>query len=413
MGALEPFDHGITAPQGFRASGVHCGIKRARKDLALLYTPHLASAAAVFTSNAVKAAPILLAQQRLQDGVLKGVVINSGNANALTGPRGLLDAELMASRAARTLGEHPATFIPASTGVIGRPLPMRNLIFGISVAAAKLAQTREAATHAARAILTTDTVPKEVAGRVKLRDGTTVTFGGMAKGSGMIAPQLRGLHATTLGFVTTDAAVPRETLQAMLERAADATFNMVSVDGDQSTNDLVVVLANGQAGNAPEAADGRFEAALTEALAVLARKIAQDGEGATKLLEVEVQGAEDLDQARRAARAVVSSNLVKAALFGRDPNFGRIAAALGYSGCRLAPDRITLRLVASGGSVLLVRHGEPRAYSGTAAYRRAHELLRAKEIRIVADLGVGASSATAWGCDLSYEYVRINAEYTT
>lgn len=392
---------------------MRCGIKRARKDLAIVYTPHLASAAGVFTTNAVKAAPILLAQKRLREGVLKGIVINSGNANALTGARGLLDAELMASRAARTLGEDPATFIPASTGIIGRPLPMRNIIFGISVAAAKLASTREAATSAARAILTTDTVTKEVAGHVKLRDGTAVTLGGMAKGSGMIAPQLRGLHATTLCFVTTDAAIPHEALQGMLERAADATFNMVSIDGDQSTNDLIVVLANGQARNDPEVADGRFEAALTEALAILARKIAQDGEGATKLLEVEVRGAEDVQQAREAARAVVSSNLVKAALFGRDPNFGRIAAALGYSGSKLAPDRLTLRLIADGGSVLLVKWGEPRAYRGTVAHKRAHELLRSKEIRIVADLGVGKAVATAWGCDLSYEYVRINAEYTT
>lgn len=399
---LKPVPGGVTAPRGILAGGTHCGIRKERKDLAIVYSQVPAQAAGMFTANRVKAAPVLLSRERVRGGVLRAVVINSGNANACTGQRGMADAETMAALAAAALGisnEHVAV---ASTGVIGVPLPMDCLAGGIPALVGSLSAA--GGEEAAEAIMTTDTFPKQVAVRVNL-DGRWATIGGMAKGSGMIHPNM----ATMLGFLTTDAAVPTPLLQDCLRAAVERSFNMITVDGDTSTNDMVLALANGLAGNRPlepgTAALAAFREALEYACIDLARAIARDGEGATKLLEVTVAGARAVEDARLAARAVAGSALVKAALFGADPNWGRVMAALGYSGAEFDPDEVTLHI----GPLKVAEAGCAVPFSE----RRAAAILAKREVRLTVILGDGPGKATAWGCDLSYDYVKINGQYRT
>jgi len=396
---------GVTAPAGFKAAGVAADIKgngSAKKDVALLVSQVPCAAAGVYTTNVVKAAPVLLTQQRTESGRLQAVVVNSGNANACTGERGMADAAEMARLAAAALDLEPDAVGVASTGVIGVPLPMDRVAVGIAAAAAALSP--EGGEDAARAIMTTDTFPKQTAVQVEL-GGVVVTIGAMAKGSGMIHPNM----ATMLGFVTTDAAVTPAALRKALQEGAARSFNMITVDGDTSTNDMVIAMANGLAGNPTVTADSRdypaFAAALEQVLVYLAREIARDGEGATKLIEVRVQGARSLEDARLAARAVCGSSLVKAAVFGEDANWGRVLAALGYSGAQFDPGRVDLWL----GGVQMMAAGAPVAFDEKAAA----EVLRGREVVFTAHLHAGDAAATAWGCDLTYDYVKINGSYRT
>ena len=403
---VERVEGGVTAAEPFQACGLHAGIKRVRPDLALLYAERPCTAAACFTTNQVQAAPVVVTREHLarSGGIAQAVVVNSGNANACTGPRGLEDARAMAREAALALGLPEERVLVASTGVIGVHLPMDRLRAGIHRAVGLL--SRSGGHAAAEAILTTDTRTKEIALRVALGDGRWVHVGGMAKGSGMIHPQL----ATMLAFITTDAPVAAGELQAALAQAVDLSFNMVTVDGDTSTNDMVVALASGAAGG-PELARGsaafwRFSQGLQAVCTFLAREIARDGEGARHLIEVRVTGARTAADARQVARVVAGSNLVKTAVAGGDPNWGRIAAAAGRAGVPLQPDRLAVWL----GDVQVVRAGVPTDYNEEAA----RQALLGDEVRIRVDLGEGgAGEAVAWGCDLTCDYVHINASYRT
>ncbi|MGQ5710213.1 bifunctional glutamate N-acetyltransferase/amino-acid acetyltransferase ArgJ [Desulforudis sp. DRI-14] len=393
---------GVTAPAGFRASGVSAGIKKSKKDLALLVSDVPAGVAGVFTTNQVKAAPLLVTMPRVASGKAQAIIINSGNANACNGREGLDDARVMGSLCARALGLPEEMVLVSSTGVIGQRLPMDRIASGIPLAVAELRTT--GGTAAAEAIMTTDTVPKQAAVSFTL-GGARVTLGGMAKGSGMIHPNM----ATMLAFVTTDAAVAPGALQRAVRNAVEVSFNMISVDGDTSTNDMLVVMANGLAGNEPlepgSAGYAVFQRALDEVCIRLAKAIARDGEGATTLLEVRVVGAPTARDARLAARAICSSNLVKAAVFGRDANWGRIVCAAGYSGARFDPDDFDVYLgdlpVAVGGRALVFDEA------------RASAILAGDPVVVTVDFKQGDGSAVAWGCDLSYDYVKINASYRT
>ncbi|MFZ5901707.1 MAG: bifunctional glutamate N-acetyltransferase/amino-acid acetyltransferase ArgJ, partial [Bacillota bacterium] len=387
---------------GFRASGVSAGIKKSKKDLALLVSDVPAGVAGVFTTNQVKAAPLLVTMPRVASGKAQAIIINSGNANACNGREGLDDARVMGSLCARALGLPEEMVLVSSTGVIGQRLPMDRIASGIPLAVAELRTT--GGTAAAEAIMTTDTVPKQAAVSFTL-GGARVTLGGMAKGSGMIHPNM----ATMLAFVTTDAAVAPGALQRTVRNAVEVSFNMISVDGDTSTNDMLVVMANGLAGNEPlepgSAGYAVFQRALDEVCIRLAKAIARDGEGATTLLEVRVVGAPTARDARLAARAICSSNLVKAAVFGRDANWGRIVCAAGYSGARFDPDDFDVYLgdlpVAAGGRALVFDEA------------RASAILAGDPVVVTVDFKQGDGSAVAWGCDLSYDYVKINASYRT
>jgi glutamate N-acetyltransferase/amino-acid N-acetyltransferase len=390
---------GVTSPGGFLAGAVHAGIKyqdQSRLDLGILFSRVPCTAAAVFTTNKVKAAPVLLDQKRLQKGRVSAVVMNSGCANACTGKRGMADALEMTELAARHTGVKPEDVLAANTGVIGVTLPMER----IRKAIPKVALTVRGGHDLARAIMTTDTVPKEAA--VKAGD---FTIGGMVKGSGMIHPNL----ATLLCFLTTDAAVDNDLLGKALRKAVAISFNMISIDGDNSTNDTVLIMANGTSGGEPITGGSRragvFQQALNKLCVYLAREAARDGEGATKLIEVRVKGAASTKDARLAARTIVSSSLVKAAVHGSDPNWGRVLAAAGWSGAALEESKTELYI----GDTRVVKDGAPVTFDKKAVVKH----LDGKEVAIALDLHLGKGEATAWGCDLSEEYVKINAEYTT
>lgn len=398
---------GVTAPQGFQAAAGCAGLKRdpSLSDLALVVSDSPAAAAAVYTRNRVKAAPLLVCREHLSGGRrVRAVVVNAGNANACTGEQGLADARAMAAETARGLGVAAEEVLVASTGVIGVPLPMETLRAGLAGLPAGLAQGPEADEAAARAIMTTDTFPKYHAVAVEL-DGVTARIGGMAKGSGMIHPDL----ATMLAFFTTDAAVSPEALEAAFRQAVEETFNAVTVDGDTSTNDFAVVFANGLAGNPPVAvgspAYAAFFAALTEVAGKLARDIARDGEGATKFLTVEVVHAPSDGAARAIAKTVAGSNLVKTAMFGEDPNWGRILAAAGRAPADFDPDLADVYLAGT----LVARAGQAASYDEAALKAE----LGRREIDIRFDMRQGEGRARVWSCDLSYDYVRINGSYRT
>ena len=396
-------DGTVTTPAGFLAGATAAGIKTARDgalDLGILCSEVPCVAAGVFTTNRVKAAPVVLCQERLAAGRARAVVVNSGCANACTGEQGVSDADRMAELAADRLGIPADEVLVASTGVIGVPLPMERIVTGVQ----GISVSRDGGHLLARAMMTTDTFPKEIALAVRLGD-REVIIGGVAKGAGMIYPDM----ATLLSFITTDAALDAGLLQQALRRAVDRSFNMIAVDGDTSTNDSVMLLASGLAGNEPlragTAEADLFEAALSEVCCHLARCIARDGEGATRLMEVIVEGALSQKDARLAARAVASSSLVKAALHGSDHNWGRIVAAVGRSGAEMDLSTTDLYLK----DLCLLKSGCPAPFDEA----EASALLSGAEVAIRVCLNLGAESATAWGCDLSEEYVTINSEYTT
>ncbi|MDP3879789.1 MAG: bifunctional glutamate N-acetyltransferase/amino-acid acetyltransferase ArgJ [Dehalococcoidales bacterium] len=406
MGAasIDTIDGGtVTSPRGFRAGATRAGIKQGagdKLDLGILFSETSCTAAALFTSNRIKSAPIILCQKRLKKGSAVAIIANSGCANASTGERGLADAAEMASLAAKSIGVNPEDVLVASTGVIGQPLPMKLIKTGID----RIILSGDGGHELAQAIMTTDTVPKEtaVSGRV---DGTMFTIGGVAKGSGMIHPNL----ATMFCFLTTDAAVEPDFLKSALQKAVDISFNMISVDGDTSPSDIVLILANGMTENQPIAIGSQaahvFQRALEQVCIHLAKAIARDGEGATRLIEVTVDGAASTAEARLAARTVVSSPLVKAAIHGADPNWGRVIAAVGRSGAEVVESKIDLSI----GGIDLLKGGSPLPYDEKSVVR----VFKRSEVPISVHLNLGTASATAWGCDLSEEYVTINSQYMT
>ena len=389
----------VTSPEGFQAGATCAGIKEENKlDLGILFSEAPCVTAALFTTNKVKAAPVVLCQERLQRGRAVAVVVNSGCANAFTGEQGLRDAAEMAGLAAERIGVSPEDVLVASTGVIGEELPMRLIRAGIE----QIVLSTEGGHSLVKAMMTTDTVPKEVA--VRIGDSEFI-IGGVVKGSGMIHPNL----ATMLCFLTTDAAVELDFLKLALRRAVDISFNMVSIDGDTSTNDTVLIMANGLAGNKPISQDSRqasvFQQALDQVCIYLAKSMARDGEGAGKFIEVTVSGACSIAEARQAARTIVSSSLVKTAVYGSDPNWGRIVAAVGRSGVEVVESKIGLHI----GDICVVKGGRPLPFDK----RSVVEVLKGDEVFINLDLNLGTASATAWGCDLTTDYVIINSEYTT
>ncbi len=398
----------LTEVRGIRAWGAYSGVKSKRRDLALIHSEVPAAAAAVFTRNVVVAEPVKLARRNIADGRAQVFVINAGNANACTGEQGRRGAAAVIDAAAEALDLDPSLVIIASTGIIGRPFPTEKIVQGVRESAPKLSSLRLAGTLAANAILTTDTFPKESFSTFTL-GGKGCVMGGIAKGSGMIHPDM----ATMLAFIVTDAEITSSLLDSALREAVDVSFNMITVDGDTSTNDMVGVMANGLAGNPliekPGADFDRFRDELKKHCIELARQIVSDGEGATKQIQYTVEGAPDDRAARRIARTVSDSNLVKTAFFGRDPNWGRILAAAGRAGVDFDPDRVDLHLGTSKQLHQIVAGGRPVDID----HARLKRMMRASFLYVLLDLNAGNGTATAWGSDFSYEYVRINAEYST
>lgn len=397
----------ITDIAGIKASGIASGIKKnGGKDLCVIYSEKKAVAAALFTTNKVKAAPLLLDLAHLRSANTQAIVVNSGNANACTGEQGLRDAGLMAELTAQCLGLEPEAVLVSSTGVIGVPLPMPAVTEGIKAACKAVSGT--GGPDAAAAILTTDTCTKTVTVETEV-GGKTVLLSGMAKGSGMIHPNM----ATMLAYVVTDAAIDKSVLQEMLAESVQDSYNMISVDGDTSTNDTIAVLANGAAGNAAISGFGddylRFREALDYVNKELAKLIVRDGEGATKLIECAVAGAATKADARLLAKSVVSSSLVKAAFFGNDANWGRILCAMGYSGAAFSADKADVFFESCAGCIQLVHGGQPLPF----CEETATGIMAQKLVTIKIDMADGSQTATAWGCDLTYEYVKINGDYRT
>ncbi len=405
---MKIIEGGVTAAQGFEAAGVEAAIKyQNRKDMAMVYSDVPCTAAGVFTSNVVKAAPVLWDQEIIAHApAVQAVVVNSGIANACTGKQGYDCCRQTAEKTAQLLSISSDAVLVASTGVIGNQMPVEKLLAGVEKLASAKTNTREAGTQAAEAIMTTDTVSKQAAVQVEL-GGRTVTVGGMCKGSGMIHPNM----CTMLAFVTTDAAISKEMLQEALREDVVDTFNMISVDGDTSTNDTLVVLANGAAGNPEITSRGedyvRFKEALNYINTTLAKKMAGDGEGATALFETRVIHAATKEEARILSKSVIRSSLCKAAIFGHDANFGRFLCALGYSGVQFDPEKIALYFENEEKSILIYQDGAAVEYSE----EEATQVLASPEVRVLVDMHMGEAEATAWGCDLSYEYVKINADY--
>jgi glutamate N-acetyltransferase/amino-acid N-acetyltransferase len=399
---------GLSEVRGFSFIGVRAGIKRKGLDLALIKSDiGPVPAAGVFTSNLVKAAPVLLTMKNLKGGKLGAVFINSGRANCLTGIRGQRDAEEIAKTVAKLLRIEPTHVGVLSTGLIGAPLPMVKVKRGILKAVSNLRRDREASLKVSQAMMTTDTFPKEVAVATRLEDGTEVRIAGVAKGSGMIRPKL----ATMLAVILTDAKATPGGLRLALRNSVEKSFNMITVDNDTSTNDSVLILASGLAGGKEISArnvDSNFQEALDFVTTELAKMIVRDGEGAKHFFEVKVERARNFYEAKFAALAVAGSNLVKAAIFGEDPNWGRVVAALGASGANFNPSNLSVWFESEKEKVCVIRKGIPLKNA-----ERARNVMREKEFRIRIDLAEGEASATAWGCDLTFDYVKINARYRT
>lgn len=398
---------GVCAAKGFMAGGIHCGIRknRTKKDLALIFSEVPCTAAAVYTQNLVKGAPLTVTKKHLSDGVAQAVICNSGNANTCNAD-GIEIAEKMSEAAAKALGISADSIVVASTGVIGQPLPLEPITAAIPDLAKNLSADGSAA--AGEAIMTTDTTLKEIAVEFSA-GGKTCRIGGIAKGSGMIHPNM----ATMLVFITTDAAISSSLLQKALSSDITETFNMLSIDGDTSTNDMVSVLANGLAGNEEITEEGEdfnaFMKALNTVTVHLCRMIAGDGEGATKLLECKVNGAQDLLTAKTVAKSVICSSLLKAAMFGADANWGRVLCAIGYSGADVDVSKVDVSFNSEKGTVAVCKNGSGVDFSEEIA----KEILLEKEIEILVSLNNGTYEATAWGCDLTYDYVKINGDYRT
>lgn len=399
---------GVTAAKGYEAASTAAGIKyQGRTDMALIYSQVPCVSAGTFTTNVVKAAPVKWDRQIVDSGAgVQAVVVNSGIANACTGEEGMGYCKETAEAAAKALNIDAAGVLVGSTGVIGMQLPMQKLVDGIQVLAGKKAEGLQSGHDAALAIMTTDTVEKEMAVEIEI-GGKTVTIGGMSKGSGMIHPNM----CTMLAFITTDAAITKEALQKALSEDVEDTYNMISVDGDTSTNDTAILLANGLAGNqeityaSPEYET--FKEALHMVNETLAKKMAGDGEGATALFEVKVVGAESIKQAKTLAKSVVCSNLTKAAIAGHDANWGRILCAMGYSGAQFDPEKVDLFFESKAGKIQIIENGTAVDYSEAEATK----ILSEPEVTAIADVKMGDKTATAWGCDLTHGYIEINADY--
>ena len=398
---MKIIEGGVCAVEGVTAAGA-C---QDEYGIAVIVCKN-SNASAVFTSNKLVAAPVIITKEAVLNGKLSAIVVNSGNANCFTGEQGMKDGYTMAAKVAQKLDLDENDVAVASTGIIGRELPMDIINPLIDKAVERLEHSSNSSTFAAEAIMTTDTISKEFAVETELKNGKKVRIGGITKGSGMIAPNM----GTMLSFITTDIDASFDELENALKTAVDATFNMVVVDGDESTNDTVVLMASGSSGSS---IDENFQEALEYLCSQLARMIAKDGEGASKLMEVEITGATSTHDARSAAKAVVSSPLVKTALFGADPNWGRIAAAVGYSNADMDEKSISISLKSGAKQANIVESGVVNAYEGTQELEDAEEIMKEKDIKITIDLGLGDGVATAFGCDLSYDYVRINSEYST
>lgn len=405
---MKMIDGGVTAAKGFLSASAAAGIKyKDRTDMAMIYSEEPCVAAGTFTTNLVKAAPVKWDQQVVYHcGKAQAVVINAGIANACTGEEGLGYCKATAEAAAEVLKIPSDQVLVASTGVIGMQLPIDRIVAGVKMMAPALDGSIESGTRSAQAIMTTDTRKKEVAVQVEL-GGKTVTIGGMCKGSGMIHPNM----CTMLGFVTTDACISGKLLQQALSEDVKDTYNMVSIDGDTSTNDTVLLLANGMAGNPEITEENEDYQAFKEALHIinetLAKKIAGDGEGCTALFEVKIIGAATKEQAVTLSKSVITSNLTKAAIFGHDANWGRILCAMGYSGAQFDPEKVDLFFESAAGKMQIIENGVAVDYSE----EEATKILSQPEVTAIADIKMGDASATAWGCDLTFDYVKINADY--
>lgn len=405
---MKTVEGGVCAAKGFQAAGVEAGVKyKDRKDMALVYSEAPCVCAGTFTTNVVKAAPVLWDRELVENApFVQAVVVNSGIANACTGKEGFCCCKAEAKEAAKWLQIPENSVLLGSTGVIGMQMPVDRLKTGIAALAEKKEHSVKAADDAAKAIMTTDTVDKQIAVSFEV-GGKTVTMGGMCKGSGMIHPNM----CTMLSFVTCDAAISKELLTKAVKESVADTFNMISVDGDTSTNDTFLFLANGMAGNPEIAEEGEAYEAFKEALlfinTTMAKKLAGDGEGATALVEVRITGAEDKEAAKLLAKSVICSSLTKAAIFGHDANWGRILCALGYSGAAFDPEKVELFFQSKSGRIQIYKNGSAADYSE----EEATKILSDDEVTILADMHMGGAEAAAWGCDLSYEYVKINADY--
>ena len=404
---MKMIEGGVTAAQGFVAGGIHCGVRKnkSKPDLAMIYSESPCTAAAVYTRNLVKGAPILVTKENLKNGQAKAVICNSGNANTCNAD-GVEKARAMCELTGKALGIDPQDVVVASTGVIGQPLPLEPIAAGIPELAKTLSP--EGSLGAATAIMTTDTIPKEAAAEVEI-GGKTVRMGGISKGSGMIHPNM----ATMLCFVTTDCAITPEMLDKAIHQVTDCTFNMISVDGDTSTNDTFAILANGAAGNQEIQEEGADYDAFVEALEAVCRKLSKlmagDGEGATKLLVCKVEGASDMLTAKTVAKSVICSTLFKAAMFGADANWGRVLCAIGYSGADVDVEKIDVSFRSQAGQVDVCVNGAGIPFSE----EKASQVLGEKEIEILIHLHLGQVKAEAYGCDLTYDYVKINGDYRT
>lgn len=393
----------VTLPKGFKAGGIHCGLKKnSNLDLGYIVSEVPATAAGVYTTNVFQAAPLVVTQESIaKEKKIQAIIVNSGNANSCTGDQGFKDAYDMQKQFASELGIKEHYVAVTSTGVIGEKMPMDKVLTGIKHI---LEKENEAESKFKGAILTTDLAPKNIGVQIKV-DGKTISIGGAAKGSGMIHPNM----ATMLGFVTTDANIEHESLSVALKEVTNQTFNMITVDGDTSTNDMVLVMANGMAGNDTLTIDhpqwNTFVKGLQMVCQELAKKIAKDGEGATKLIEVQVNSANNQSDARAVGKSIISSNLVKTAIYGTDPNWGRIVSAIGYSGVPVKPNLVKVSI----GSFVVFEDGLPCPINE----EEVKEYLEQDTIQIIVELNQGEHSAAAWGCDLTYDYIKINASYRT
>lgn len=405
---IKRIEGGVTSPAGFKATGIHCGLRKNKnkKDLALILADKPCNAAAIYTTNKVFGAPITVTREHLKNGIAQAVIVNSGNANTCN-PDGVEKANKMCEALAHYLGIKEDDVVVASTGVIGMPLPLEPIVNGIPALCDSLGYTHEDGYAAAAAIMTTDTRLKQIAAETVI-GGVKVKIGGMAKGSGMIQPNM----ATMLSFITTDCAVSSDVLKVILKRVADNTFNMVSVDSDTSTNDTLCIMSSGLAGNeeindinSEECAE--FEALLEFICKNLARKMAADGEGASKLLECRIRNCDNLINARILAKSVINSPLVKTAMYGADANWGRILCALGYAGVEIDPSKVDVNFISNAGEINVCKNGGSVGFDE----EKAKEVLLEDTIIIDVNMNMGTECATAYGCDLTYEYVRINGDY--
>lgn len=407
MSFIKELDGGFSVIENLKVSGAREG----KYGVSIIVSPNSA-ASAVFTSNKVVAAPVKYTKNVLKKGIISAVFVNSGNANCFTGQQGIKDCETLVELVAKDLKLPKDEIAISSTGVIGREMPIDIISKVAYESLSSLGDKPENSLAAAKAIMTTDTFPKECAVEVTLTTGEKVKIAGITKGSGMIAPNM----GTMLSFIVTDAVIPSNEINQALKKAADISFNMIVVDGDESTNDTCLMMANGASG-IEVVRDGEMDSNFQEALNYicidLAKKMARDGEGATKFIEANVYGAKNDEDARLAAKSIISSSLFKSAVFGGDPNWGRIVSAIGYSGCELDPDIVTISIADDVDDVDLVKKGEILAFDDTPYLERAEKIMQSKNVTVNIDMYLGDGEATAWGCDLTYDYVKINAEYTT